>query len=83
MINFLKTWCENIVVVLIISVIIEMILPEGKNKKYVQVIICIYIIFTILNPIFTNINVIIIPTSFGIFFIMFLKIVLSNIIITK
>ena len=39
MINFLKTWCENIVVVLIISVIIEMILPEGKNKKYVQVII--------------------------------------------
>ncbi len=57
MINFLKTWCENIVVVLIISVIIEMILPEGKNKKYVQVIIGIYIIFTILNPIFTNINI--------------------------
>lgn len=57
MINFLKTWCENIVVVLIISVIIEMILPEGKNKKYVQVIIGIYIIFTILNPILTNINI--------------------------
>ncbi len=54
MINFLKTWCENIVVIIVICIIIEIILPEGKNKKYVQVIIGIYIIFTILNPIINN-----------------------------
>lgn len=57
MISFFKTWCENIVVVIIVCIIIEMILPEGKNKKYVQVIIGIYIVFTILNPVITNINI--------------------------
>lgn len=51
MINFFKTWCENIIVVVIICTIIEMILPDTKNKKYVQVLIGIYIIFTILHPI--------------------------------
>lgn len=55
MINFFKNWCENIVVVIITCLIIEMILPDGKNKKYVQVIIGIYVVFTILNPIITNI----------------------------
>lgn len=57
MIEFFKEWCENIVVVIIVCVIIEMILPESKNKKYVQVIIGIYVAFTILNPIITNMNI--------------------------
>lgn len=56
MINFFRQWCENIIVAISISLIIEMILPNGKNRKYVETIIGIYIIFTILNPIFTNMN---------------------------
>ena len=56
MINFFKIWCENIIVVVIVCIIIEMILPENKNKKYVQVVMGIYIVFTILNPIITKIN---------------------------
>jgi len=51
MIEFFRSWCENIIVAVIICIIIEAILPEGSNKKYVKVVIGIYIIFTILNPI--------------------------------
>ena len=51
MIEFFKTWCEGIIVAVVISIIIESILPEGSTKKYVKVIISIYIVFTILNPI--------------------------------
>lgn len=50
MIEFFKNWCEGIIVAVIISIIIESILPEGNNRKYVKVVIGIYIIFTILNP---------------------------------
>lgn len=50
MIEFLKNWCEGIIVAVILSMIIESILPEGNHKKYVKVVIGIYIIFTILNP---------------------------------
>ena len=38
MIANVKTWVENIIIVVIISIIIEMILPEGNNKKYVKVV---------------------------------------------
>lgn len=51
MIKFFKVWCEGIIVAVVISIIIESILPEGNIKKYVKVIISIYIVFTILNPI--------------------------------
>lgn len=56
MIGFFKNWCEGIIVAVIVSIIIESILPDGNNKKYVKVIIGIYIIFTILNPILGKIN---------------------------
>ena len=34
----IKSWSENIIIVVIISIIIEMILPDGKSKKYVKVV---------------------------------------------
>lgn len=51
MINFLKQWSNQIIVAVIVSTIIEMILPEGNNKKYIKMIIGIYILFTILHPV--------------------------------
>ena len=36
MINFMKTWCEGIIVAVMISIIIELLIPEGNNKKYVK-----------------------------------------------
>lgn len=50
MVEFFKNWCEGIIVAVVISIIVESILPDGNNKKYVKVVIGIYIIFTILNP---------------------------------
>ncbi len=50
MIVFLKSWCEGIIVAVILSILIESILPEGNHKKYVKVVIGIYVLFMILNP---------------------------------
>lgn len=47
----MKAWCENILVAVMISTLIEMLLPEGKSQKYIRVVIGIYIIFTILQPV--------------------------------
>ena len=47
----MKVWCENILVIVMITTIIEMLLPEGKMQKYVKVVISIYLIFSILQPI--------------------------------
>ena len=56
MINFINSWLEGIVIAVFVSVIIEMIIPEGKNKKYIKTIIGIYIMFVIISPIISNKN---------------------------
>lgn len=56
MITFMKSWCEGIIVAVMLSIIIEMLLPEGNNKKYTKVVIGIYILFVILGPILEKIN---------------------------
>ena len=40
-----------IVIAVIISTIIEMILPSNKNKKYIQMVIGVYVLFNIISPI--------------------------------
>ena len=50
MINFLSKWIEGIALAVIITSIFEMILPEGNIKKYIKVILGIYIIFSIVSP---------------------------------
>lgn len=56
MIKFMKLWCEGIIVAIVISIIIEMLVPEGNNKKYIKVVVGIYIIFVVLNPILSRLN---------------------------
>lgn len=56
MIDFFRVWCEGIIIAVVISIIIEAILPEGNIKKYVKVIISIYIVFTILNPVLRKLD---------------------------
>lgn len=56
MITFLKTWSNQIIIATIIAIILEMILPEGNNKKYIKMIIGIYVLFTIITPIITKIT---------------------------
>lgn len=56
MIGFLRSWCEGITISIFVTIIIEMLVPTGNIKKYVRVIIGIYIVFVILNPIVSNIK---------------------------
>lgn len=50
MINFLSVWAEQLIVSIVVGSIIEMILPNNKNKKYIKIVIGIYILFTIISP---------------------------------
>lgn len=54
MISFLKTWINQIIVAVIITTIIEIILPNGNNKKYIKMVIGMYILFTIIQPVITK-----------------------------
>lgn len=56
MIEIINSWAQKIIIVVIICTIIEMILPEGKNKKYIKTVIGIYVVFTIVFPIISKIN---------------------------
>ncbi len=68
MIKFINSWAQGIILAVIIATIIEIILPEGKNKKYVKTVIGVYILFTIIYPLTnkftkTNINTLIENTT--------------------
>ena len=54
MINFISSWAEQIVLAVIVATIIELILPKNKNKKYIQMVIGVYVLFNIISPIIKN-----------------------------
>lgn len=56
MIDFLKTWANQIIVAVIIATIFEMLLPNGSNKKYIKMVIGLYVLFTIIQPIITKVT---------------------------
>ena len=56
MVNYLSSWAENIVISVVIVTLLEMIIPESKNKKYVKMVMSIYILFTIMSPIVKNVS---------------------------
>lgn len=56
MIDFLRTWANQIIVAVIIATIFEMLLPNGNNKKYIKMVIGIYVLFTIIEPIITKVT---------------------------
>ena len=54
MINFISSWAEQIVLAVVIATIIELILPKNKNRKYIQMVIGVYVLFNIISPIIKN-----------------------------
>lgn len=56
MINFFSSWVKNLALALIIVSILEMILPNNKTKKYVKMIMGLYILFSIISPFIENSN---------------------------
>lgn len=54
MIEILSSWAKNIILAVIIISILEMILPNNKTKKYVKMVMGIYLLFNIISPIIKN-----------------------------
>lgn len=50
LIDIISKWAQQLIVALIITTILEMLLPNNKIKKYVKTIIGIYIVFCIISP---------------------------------
>jgi len=50
MIEFLNEWIEQIIIAVIIASIFEMILPNGKTRKYIKMILGVFIIFNMISP---------------------------------
>lgn len=51
MISWISSWAQGIIISVIIGSIIEMILPEGSSKKYIKIVIGVFILFTIVVPV--------------------------------
>ena len=54
MIEWISNWAESIIIAVIIATIIEIILPNGNSKKYIKVVIGVYVLFTIVSPVITK-----------------------------
>ena len=54
MIDYINSWAKGIIFAIIIAGIIEIILPEGNNKKYIKTIIGIYIVFVVIYPLISK-----------------------------
>lgn len=52
--DWISDWAGGIIIAVIIGTVIEMILPEGNSKKYIKMVIGIYVLFTIVSPIITK-----------------------------
>lgn len=57
MISFLKSWIEQIVIAVIVVSLFELILPKGNLKKYIKVILGLYIVFCMISPFVKNKNI--------------------------
>lgn len=54
MIKFLSNWIEEIAIAVIVASIFEMIIPNGNIKKYIKIILGIYVVFSIISPFMDN-----------------------------
>lgn len=54
--NWISGWIQGIIIAVIIGTIIEMLLPDGNCKKYVKVVIGVYILFSIVFPVITKVT---------------------------
>lgn len=54
--NFIREWLKDIVVLFVIISLVELIIPKGNMKKYVDFIIGIIIVFTVISPFTKLIN---------------------------
>lgn len=54
MIKILSNWAKGLGVAIVVVSILEMLLPNNKTKKYVKMVMGIYILFNIISPFIQN-----------------------------
>lgn len=54
LIEFISNWAKGLTMAVIIISILEMILPNNKTKKYVRMIMGVFLLFTIISPFIQN-----------------------------
>lgn len=54
MIEFMSSWVKGLGLAIVIVSILEMLLPNNKTKKYIRMVMGIYILFTIISPFISN-----------------------------
>ncbi len=50
MLNFLVSWAEQLIIALMIIVMIEMIIPNSSYRKYIKIVLGIFIMYIIFSP---------------------------------
>ena len=50
MVKFFSSWVKTLGLAIVIVSILEMLLPNNKTKKYIRMVMGIYILFTIISP---------------------------------
>ena len=56
MIDKISLWARTIVIAVIVVSILEMFLPNNKSKKYVKMIMGLFILYNIISPFISNKN---------------------------
>ncbi len=50
MIEFMSSWVKGLGLAIVVVSILEMLLPNNKTKKYIRMVMGIYVLFTIISP---------------------------------
>lgn len=56
MVKFLSSWAKGLGLTIVIISILEMLLPNNKTKKYIRMVMGMYVIFTMISPVIENKN---------------------------
>lgn len=56
MLTYLETWIKNIVVIILLTSFVELLLPRSRLEKYTRVVLGLFIVIAILNPILNLFN---------------------------
>lgn len=54
MIEILSSWAKGLGITIVIVSIFEMLLPNNRNKKYIRMVLGVYVIFNIVSPLIKN-----------------------------
>lgn len=54
MIEFMSSWVKGLGLAIVMVSILEMLLPNNKTKKYIRMVMGVYILFTIISPFVSN-----------------------------